>query len=205
MSYVRNIAGGALLVLLATTPLAAQYRGIVISGRGGGYSSTSNLNDAVTADFDLGFTLGGGVAWRLGRNIALRSDFTWARSDLDGPGISGPGGTGINRYYYSGDVQLLLPIASFTPYVFGGAGGVTLDQSGTGSLTRLTRVAGRFGVGFSYEIPRTRFSLFSQGTAWVYNFENRPGLYQERESRIGVDGRQFDIAWTGGISYRLPF
>ena len=59
MSYVRNIAGGALLVLLATTPLAAQYRGIVISGRGGGYSSTSNLNDAGTADFNLGFTLGG--------------------------------------------------------------------------------------------------------------------------------------------------
>ena len=204
MSYVRHIAGGALLVLLATTPLAAQYRGIVISGRGGGYSSTSNINDAGTADFDLGFTLGGGVAWRLGRNIALRSDFTWARS-LDGPGISGLGGTEINRYYYGGDVQLLLPIASFTPYVFGGAGGVTLDQSGTGSLTRLTRVAGRFGVGFSYEIPRTRFSLFSQGTGWVYNFDNR--LFQERESRIGVDGRQFDIAWTGGISYRLrlPF
>ena len=196
MSYVRNIAGGALLVLLATTPLAAQYRGIVISGLGGGYSSTSNLND-----FDLGFTLGGGVAWRLGRNIALRSDFTWARSDLEGPGISGLGGTAINRYYYGGDVQLLLPIASFTPYVFGGVGGVTLDQSGTGSLTRLTRVAGRFGVGFSYEIPRTRFRLFSQSTGWVYNFDNR------RESRIGVDGRQFDIAWTGGISYRLrlPF
>ncbi len=65
--------------------------------------------------------------------------------------------------------------------------------------------AGRLGVGFSYEIPRTRFSLFSQGTGWVYNFDNR--LFQERESRIGVDGRQFDIAWTGGISYRLrlPF
>ncbi len=194
MSHVRKIAGGALLVLLATTPLAAQYRGIVISGHGGGYSSTSNLNDAGTADFDLGFTLGGGVAWRLGRNIALRSDFTWARSDLDGPGISGLGGTEMNRYYYSGDVQLLLPIASFTPYVFGGAGGVTLDQSGTGRLGSFTRVAGRFGVGFSYEIPRTRFSLFSQGTGWVHDFD-----------RSEFNGRQFDIAWTGGISYRLPF
>ncbi len=72
-------------------------------------------------------------------------------------------------------------------------------------LPTTPRVAGRFGVGFSYEIPRTRFSLFSQGTGWVYNLDNRPGLFRERESRIGVNGRQFDIAWTGGISYRLPF
>ncbi len=194
MSYVRKTAASALVVMFLAGSLAAQDRGIVIFGHGGGYSSTSDLNDAGTADFNTGFTVGGGVALLLTKNIAVRGNFTFAQSDIRGTGASGLEGAEINRFYYGGDIQLRFPLGSFAPYVFGGAGGVTLDPSSSNSLDSFTKFAGRFGAGFSYEIPGTSFGLFSEATGWVYDFD-----------RSGLDSTQFDIGWTGGISYRFPF
>ncbi len=69
---------------------------------------------------------------------------------------------------------------------------MTLDESGAGTLDGFTKIAGRFGLGVSYKIPGTRFGVFSEGTGWVYDFD-----------RAGLNDTQFDIGWTGGLSYRL--
>ena len=190
MFSIRSIAATSFIMLFVTAPLVAQ-RAVTLSAQGGGYSSTSNLNDA-GADFDTGFSLGGGVGVVLTKNIALRANFTWAQSNFDGPSTMSLSGSDINRFYYGGDIQLRVPVGRFSPYVFGGAGGVTLDETGAGTLDGFTKVAGRFGLGVSYEIPGTKFGVFSEGTGWVYDFD-----------RSGLNDTQFDIGWTGGLSYRL--
>ena len=191
MFLVRSFAACGVAVVFATGALAGQD-GMFVFGHGGGYSSTSDLNNTGTADFDTGFTVGGGLGWELSKNLGVRADLTFARSDLDDDAGLGLRNDEINRYYYGADLQLRIPIASFAPYIFGGAGGVTLDPSNTEGSDSFTRFAGRFGLGVSYEVAKSGLSLFSQGSGWVYDFDQG-----------SLDGTQFDIGWTAGISLRL--
>lgn len=89
----------------------------------------------------------------------------------------------------------------FTPYVFAGAGGVTLKEkdSPTGANLDKTKGAGVGGIGLSYRIPRSNWSLLAEGTSYLYKASDLSGTL------AGVDKTQFDVAWSGGVSYSLPF
>ncbi len=43
----------------------------------------------------------------------------------------------------------------------------------------------RFGLGVSYQIPGTRFGVFSEGTGWVYDFD-RAGLNNTSSTLAGL-------------------
>lgn len=198
MSSTRTILGALVVALAAAAPAAAQDRAVVFFARGGGYNGLSDLNDAGTSDFKkVGFNVGGGVGVQVHPNVSLRGDFTFARNELRNNEIAT--GTKLNRFFYDAAVQLQYPTASgLEPYLFAGGGGVTLDPVG-GSGGNKTKAAGTFGLGFNYLIPNTQFGLFAEGKSWVYKIDGMNGAL------AGIDKTQFDVAWNGGVSYKLPF
>jgi len=100
---------------------------------------------------------------------------------------------------YDAAVQLQYPTASgLEPYVFAGGGAVTLHQVGTSGQNK-TRAAGTFGLGLNYQVPNSPFGVFAEGKSWLYKLENMSGAL------AGFDKTQFDVAWSGGISYRFPW
>lgn len=62
-----------------------------------------------------------------------------------------------------------------------------------------TKAAGTFGLGFNYRIPNTQFGLFAEGKSWLYKLSRLQGTL------AGIDKTQLDVAWNGGVSYRLPY
>jgi len=204
MSITRRL-GGALFALALATPAVAQDRGIVqdrgvfFSARGGGFNGLSNLTDAgPAADFKkVGFSVGGGVGVQLHRYVTVRGDFTFARNELRNDQLAT--GSKLNRYFYDAALQLQYPTASgLEPYLFAGGGGVTLDEVNSSSASK-TRGAGTFGVGFNYRVPNSPFGLFVEGKSWVYKLNGMGGAL------TGIDKTEFDVAWSGGVSYKLPF
>jgi hypothetical protein len=204
MSITQRL-GGALFALALATPLLAQDRGIVqdravfFSARGGGFNGLSNLDDAGgTADFKkVGYSVGGTVGVQVHRNVAVRGDFTFARNELRNNQIAT--GSKLNRYFYDAALQLQYPTASgLMPYIFAGGGGVTLDEVNSSTPSKTTG-AGTFGLGFNYRIPNSPLALFAEGKSWVYKLKGMGGAL------TGIDKTQFDVAWTGGASYQLPF
>jgi len=204
MSITQRL-GSALFALTLATPLVAQDRGIVqdravfFSARGGGFNGLSNLTDAgATADFKkVGFSVGGGVGVKLHRYVSVRGDFTFARNELRNDQVAT--GAKLNRYFYDAALQLQYPTASgLEPYIFAGGGGVTLNEVNTSSPSK-TKPAGTFGLGFNYRIPNSPFGLFAEGKSWLYKLDGMGGAL------TGIDKTQFDVAWTGGASYKLPF
>jgi hypothetical protein len=198
MSSTRSLVGVLVLALAAVSPAAAQDRAVVFFARGGGYSGLSELNDAGTADFKrVGFNVGGGVGVQVHRNVSLRGDFTFARNELRNNEVLT--GTKLNRFFYDAALQLQYPTASgLEPYLFAGGGAVTLHEVGTSGLNK-TKAAGTFGLGFNYRIPNSQFGLFAEGKSWIYKLDGMSGAL------AGVDKTQYDVAWTGGLSYKLPF
>lgn len=84
-------------------------------------------------------------------------------------------GVHVFNYFYDGAIQLQYPTASgLEPYVYAGGGGVTFHQEDTDG------------------VDRTR--------DWLYKVNDFP----TGTVLSGVDRWQYDVAWTGGISYRLP-
>jgi opacity protein-like surface antigen len=198
MSSTRSLVGALVLALAAVAPAAAQDRAVVFFARGGGYNGLSDLNDAGTADFKrVGFNVGGGVGVQVHRNVSLRGDFTFARNELRNNEVLT--GTKLNRFLYDAALQLQYPTASgLEPYLFAGGGAVTLHEVGTSGQNK-TKPAGTFGLGFNYRIPNTQFGLFAEGKSWIYKLDGMSGAL------AGIDKTQYDVAWTGGLSYKLPF
>ena len=202
---VRNIVRKLSLVLTAlalAAPLAAQQRSLVLYAHGGGFSTTQDADPAGLADFDTGYNLGGGIGIVLSKHWAVRADFTFARSEVNdgrpgGDDLLGGGlnGREFNRFFYGGDVQFRLPIgANLMPYAFAGGGAVTIDPafSAGGDADSFTKGAGKFGAGIEWDIPQTSFGLFAQGTGWLYDLD---------KAAFGFDETQFDLTWSGGVSY----
>jgi opacity protein-like surface antigen len=197
--------GGALFALALGTPAVAQNRDIVqdravfLFARGGGFNGLSNLTDAgPTADFKkVGFNVGGGVGLQLHRYVSGRADFTFARNELRNNDVAT--GAKLNRYFYDAALQLQYPpVSGLEPYIFAGGGGVTLDQVDSPSPSK-TKAAGTFGLGFNYRIPNSPLGLFVEGKSWLYKLDGMGGAL------AGIDKTQFDVAWSGGASYKLPF
>jgi outer membrane protein with beta-barrel domain len=166
--------------------------------RGGGYNGLSNLDDAGTSDFKkVGFNVGGGVGVQVHRYVSVRGELTFARNELRDNQLAT--GTKLNRFFYDAALQLQYPTASgLEPYLFAGGGAVTLHEVGTSGQNK-TKAAGTFGLGFNYRIPNSQFGLFAEGKSWLYKLDGMQGAL------AGVDKTQYDIAWSGGVSYKLPF
>jgi opacity protein-like surface antigen len=197
MSKPRSLLAASLLALAAAAPAAAQDRAVVFFARGGGYNGLSELTDAGTSDFKkVGFNVGGGVGVQLHRNVSLRGDFTFAQNELQNNGLDS--GIKLNRFFYDAAVQLQYPTASgLEPYIFAGGGAVTLHEVGTSGQNQ-TKGAGTFGLGFNYLIPNTQFGVFAEGKSWIYKLDDVSGT-------LAGDKTQYDVAWNGGVSYKLPF
>jgi hypothetical protein len=201
MTRYQILAGAALVTLLAGPPASAQEEGqqrgpgVVFSVGGGGFSPLTELDDAGTADFETGYRVGASLAYEFNQYVALRGNFTFARSKGrdESSGISPIRGENFNRFLYDADIQLGYPFASGAkPYVFVGGGAVTVDPDSTPNQDTFTMGAGKFGVGFSYQIPGSKVRLYVEGAGWVYKWD-----------RYGFDKTQLDTTWGGGISYRF--
>ncbi len=186
---------GALLSLVTAVPALAQADegpAIVVYGQGGGFNALADLNDPGTADFNTGFNVGGGVAYQINPYVALRGNFTFARATARDPQSSAINEVEFNRFFYDGDVQVRYPFQNgLAPYAFIGGGGVTIDPSGSATQS-FTKGAGKAGIGVSYELPRTQFGVYAEGSGWVYKWD-----------RLGYDKTQFDLTWSSGVSYRF--
>jgi opacity protein-like surface antigen len=198
MSHARRLGAALIFALALAAPAAAQDRAVFLFARGGGYNGLSNLDDAGTSDFKkVGFNVGGGVGVQVHRNVSVRGDLTFARNELRDNQVAT--GTKLNRFFYDAALQLQYPTASgLEPYLFAGGGAVTLHEVGTSGQNK-TKAAGTFGLGFNYRIPNTQFGLFAEGKSWLYKLNGMQGAL------AGVDKTQFDVAWNGGVSYKLPF
>jgi hypothetical protein len=194
---------GALTIATAITAglpasAAAQDRAVTFSVRGGGFNGLTDLADGGAADFKtVGYSVGGGLGVELTRYVALRGDFTFARNELRLDGADS--GDELNRYFYELAVQLQYPTEmGLTPYVFAGGGGITVSEAGASGDSD-TNGAGTFGLGVGYTIPQTGFGLFIEGRSWLFGADGLNSLMEP------YDRNQYELAWTGGFSYRLPF
>ena len=186
---------------LAQEGNGADRPGFSLRIQGGGYSPLAHLDDSKLVDFKTGFNAGAGAAYQINRYVAVRANFTWARTegrDLTPSSISGIQGFKFNRLLYDGDIQLRYPSRiGVAPYVFAGGGGVTVRRPTSfvaASLTdrSFTKGAGKFGVGLSYQFPSSNVGFYVEGATWVYSWD-----------RLGFDKTQYDTAWSGGIKYRF--
>lgn len=194
-----GIAAALLFSLAGTAALSAQAapvsRNIVVFANGGGASPVTDLNDAGTASLKTGWTAGGGVGVQVNRYVTVRGTFDFARGEGQGAAAGAIAGQKLNHFFYGGDVQLRYPTAGgLAPYLVLGAGAVTIDNADDDTFESFTKFAGKGGLGLEYVIPRSNFGFFAQGTGYLYDYD-----------RSTFDKRQFDVLWTAGLSYRLPF
>ncbi len=200
MSYAGAFRAAVLAAVLPAAHLAAQSsssHSVRLSARGGGENALANLNSAGTLDTKLGYSAGTAVTIQVHRYVALRGDFTFARDELRSQGVDA--GTHFNKLFYTGAVQLQYPTRSgLMPYALVGAGGVTVHEQGTDGQDK-TKVAGVGGLGLSYTIARSRWAVFTEGLGYLHNVSGFRG------SLAGLDRNQFDVAWSAGLSYAIPF
>jgi hypothetical protein len=193
-----GILGALALSVVVAQPAMAQERAVNLSVRGGGFNGLADLNEAGTADFSrVGYNVGGGVGVDLNRYFGLRGDFTFARNELEEAGIDT--GSELARFFYDASVQARYPTASgLAPYAFLGAGAVTLHPVGTSEGDRTT-AAGTVGLGVNYVIPGSNLGVLVEGRGWLYELSELGG------DLASYDRTQFDVTWSAGLSYRLPF
>jgi opacity protein-like surface antigen len=197
-AYIKSVLGVVAVAAALSSPVSAQDRAVNLFVRSGGYDAITDLNDAGTADFKkVGFNVGGGVSVDLNRYVAVRGDFNFARNELRTNGVDT--GDKLNRYFYDAAVQLQYPTTSgLTPYVFAGAGGVTLDPASTTGDNE-TKATGTVGLGVNYALAGTGLGVFVEGRGWAFGTKDLTGMLAD------YDKTQFELAWSGGFSYALPF
>ena len=156
---------------------------------GGGYAPTADI--APGAGFDASGTIGAaGTVW-VHRNVGLRANVLWARTDAPAGAPVPLEGERPDVWSYSGDVVLRLPLAlgdaaSWFPYLVAGAGAKTYDFEQDGTDTE-TDFAGNFGAGLEYRFERV--GLQAEVRDVVSSFE-----------RFEIDEVQHDVVWTAGIT-----
>ena len=196
MSVHKQVLTALIIGLAATQTASAQDKAVSIAVRGGGFNSLTDLNEAGTADFKkTGYNVGGTVGIDLTQAVALRGDFTFARNELQQNSVAT--GLELNRFFYDAGVQFQYNRNGLKPYVFLGAGAVTLHPVGTTDNDK-TKFAGTGGLGVSYELPGSNLGILVEGKGWAYELSDIPG------SLAGFDKTQFDVTWSAGLSYRFP-
>jgi hypothetical protein len=197
MSVRSAVFGAMILGLAVAQPAIAQEKVFGVAVRGGGFNGVTELNETGTADFNkTGYNIGGGVGVDLHKYVGLRGDFTFARNELRQNGVDT--GLDLNRFFYDGSIQFQYDANGLKPYLFVGAGAVTLHPVGTTDNDQ-TKFAGTGGIGTEYAIAGTGLGILLEGKGWVYNLSELPG------GLSSFDKTQFDVTWSAGLSYRLPF
>lgn len=188
---LKHVAAAAVAVLFAA-PLAAQ-RTVVLNLNGGGYHHLANLNASgdPTADFKPGYNFGASAGVELTKWFAVHGDFTFAHAQARG--TSSFSGGDIHRMFYGAHVELRYPLESgVTPFAFLGGGAVTVDQAHGGTLPTFTKPAGMMGLGFGYQIPRSRVEVFGEGKTLVYKWD-----------AAGFNKTLWDVTYSVGLAYRF--
>jgi len=170
-------------------------KAIQVYTQGGAYSPLADLDDAGHADFRTGFSLGGGAAYQFNEHLAVRLSLNFARAEARAEHLplTRIDGTRFNRYLYDADLQIRYPLArGVTPYVFVGAGGVTVERDVVRMRSRFTKGAGKAGLGLGYLVPERNVGLHVEAAGWIYQWD-----------RYGFDRTQLDLSVSAGLSYRF--
>lgn len=194
---VRNwVVGILVLGSTLTSEVSAQDKAVGFTVRGGLFNGVGNLNDAKTHDLQkTGYDVGAGINFEVNKYVAIRGDVDLARNELQINDAET--GRDLSRLFYDASIQFSYPIKSFKPYLFVGAGAVTLHPTGTDDADA-TKFAGTGGLGVKYAIPRTNLSFGVEGKSWFYKMSNLGGSFD------GYDENQFDATWGAAITYRIP-
>ncbi len=188
---------GVPLALFAAASLAAQENGraVVFQAFGGGASHLRNLNSSGSAaDFKTGYNLGAAIGVQANEYVGIHGDFTYTRNEARG--ASSFAGTKLDRFFYGAHLELSYPTESrFAPFAFGGGGAVTVHQAGSAAtLADFTKPAAMFGAGFRYQFAGAPVELLVEGKSLVYKWEGG-----------GFSRTQWDLSYSAGLGYRLPF
>ena len=206
----RVLSASAVLLAMAglVTPAVAQQEpALEVSVFGSGNHPLTRLNNVPNLGFKNGFGGGLGLTYILEKNIAVRGDFSFVKSDVNVPSTScspqptcviGPLGNGgaLNSLSWShfvagGDFVLRLPLSAAVPYFTTGAGIVRFKESGGRTATRM---AGRFGAGI--QVPMgDKLGGFIQTNASVFDFDQR---FFEYFTKV-----QVDMLISAGVSIRF--
>ena len=196
-------AAGACLLLALPALARAQgdyaregERAVVVSVHGGQFGPLAHLDDQGWVEFKTGVNLGGSLAYRVNRHVALRGTFTFVRAELrDASPSKEPAIAGVtfNRFIYDTELQLRYPLRDgLTPYAFLGGGILSVRPDRPADISSFSKSALKLGGGLGYQIPRTDLGLYIQGAGWIYKWD-----------RYGFDRAQFDTTLSAGISYRF--
>jgi hypothetical protein len=178
--------------------LAAQDRGVIVQVLGGGYSHVNNLNPAGTAHWNTGFNAGLAVGYQANKYVGVHGDFTLGRNKAKG--TMPFAGTTFNRYFYGGHVELRYPVTErFSPFIFAGGGGVTVDQRGVSAtaapataVSRFTKPAAMFGAGMNIAVPNSNVSVLLEGKGLTYKWD-----------KAGFNKTQLDVSYSLGFAYNF--
>ena len=198
MSYARRILGSLAISALLAAPAMAQNQAVYVFAKGGGINALTSLAPAGGMNLEqVGYALGGGAAVQVQRYVTLRADFTYARSPLQGNSVQT--GQDVNRFFYDAAVQLqYMTSVGLEPYVFAGGGAVTVHPVGTSGEDH-TLGTFTYGLGLNYAVPATDLQLFVEAKSWIYDAAGMSGVLS------GASQWQDELAWSGGVAYRLPF
>ena len=196
MRHFSTVAAALLLIAALPPTLAGQERELVLTLYGGGADHLADLQEGPPVWFMPGYALGASVGLQRTRSFAIRLDFTYTRNPADrSPGSTEFSAADINRFYYGVTAELRRDVGiRVIPFVFGGAGAVTLDQLGLDQFRPTTRPALMLGGGFAYDIRRSPFAVVGQVEGLVY-----------RWNMAGFDRTMLDVTYTAGLSYRFGF
>lgn len=189
----RSLAPYAVGLALALAPAAARAQGaqpfdrLTVAGVFGGLSAVSDLNDAGTADWRLGWAGAVNATYWFTNYFGARVGGGWAQDSLRGATLTGRGK--FNKFTYDANIVARYPLGAgagtFVPYVLAGAGGISVHQLGSDSTW--TNFAGNVGAGLEYRLGR--LGLRAEARDHIYQFD-----------RYGFDKTQHDIAWQGGVT-----
>jgi hypothetical protein len=162
---------------------------------GGGYTHVNNLNTAGFPDahFRAGYNLGLTAGIQVSKLVSLHGDFTFAKSQ--GLGAWTLSGIDVDRYFFGGHVELGYPMAAGQQgYAFAGGGAVRIDPLQNAPMGSFTTGAGTGGIGIFYSIPRTDLNIMLEGKSLVYKWD-----------RAGFNRTLWDVTYSVGLAYRMPF
>ncbi len=197
MSVSKWVVMALVMSSTLTSQVSAQDKAVSFQVRGGGFNGISHLNDAHTANLqERGFNAGAAINAEVSKYFALRGDVNLGRNELALNNVKT--GTDLSRLFYDASLQFQYPInQSLKPYIFVGAGAVTLHPVGTTDADK-TQFAGTGGLGVTYTIPGTGFGIGVEGKSWLYQLKDVGGPF------ASYDKMQFDASWGATLSYRIP-
>lgn len=191
---MQHVSWLAAALLIAATPLSAQDRTLLLSLYGGGADHLADLQGGgAAASFSPGYSLGASAGLQLNPTFAVHADFTFTKTRAWG--ATPFAGADVNRFFYGGHLEARHALGGgWAPFVFLGAGAVSIDQLGLDQFRPTTRAAMMYGGGMFYAFPRTRLEAFGElkGLSYKWNM-------------AGFNRTMVDVTYAVGVSYRLAF